>query len=277
MEKIRNLLKSGTNLLKNFSTTPALDASILLSYALNFSKEDLLLKSELLVKPDLFYSFIERRKLYEPIAYIIGEKEFYGINFEINNSVLIPRPETEFLTESLIEIVTQHYPNGCNVSEACTGSGCVIISALLNLPKNVKAKGFEISEKALELSKKNAQKLLKNYNLKFILQDITKEDFEFEGDILVSNPPYISNEDYKNLELNVLNYEPKIALIGGDDGLFFYNIIAKKAKNIRFILLEIGQNQEEEIKKIFENKGFFLKNYKKDLNQIIRCLIFEKL
>ena len=180
---------------------------------------------------------ILRRLLnHEPIQYILGETEFFGMSFSVNPNVLIPRPETEELVEWIIQEHQKKFPYPLQILDIGTGSGCIAISLAKHLP-DAHVYAIDISEKALETAKKNAS--ANNVSVEFVCQDIFKPFttvpsgiFSEKWDIIVSNPPYISISEQKNMEKNVLDYEPHSALFVPDNSpLIFYEQIAKFGKN----------------------------------------------
>lgn len=191
----------------------------------------------------------KQRATGKPLAQIIGYTEFLGFRINVNGNVLCPRPETELLAEQAILFLKDK--NDARALDLCTGSGCIAVS----LAKMTKAKIFasDISEKALSVAKENAENL--NADVCFILSDA----FEKTGgdyDLIVSNPPYIPTAVIDGLDKEVRDFEPHIALDGGEDGLDFYRIIAKGAaerlRNGGALMLECGEEQAREIKKMLD-------------------------
>jgi len=197
---------------------------------------------------------IERAKG-KPFAYISGIREFMSLEFEVNENVLIPRPETEELVEVIIEMFENSAPD---ILDLCTGSGAICIS-LAHYLKNANCTGVDISSGALDTAKKNAKKLGVDNRCTFKQTDVLNpESFDGCYDIVVSNPPYIESRVIETLDNTVKNYEPHLALDGGYDGLIFYR---KIVDNISFYLkkggmlfFEIGYNQGEAVKDIMSQK-----------------------
>ena len=195
-----------------------------------------------------------------PLQYITHNQEFMGINFEVNQNVLIPQPDTEILVENTIGLVLgnkslenqENSKKTTRILDLCTGSGAIAISLKKYLP-DVKIFASDISEKALEVAKKNAKN--NNVEIEFIKSDMF-ENIHEKFDIIVSNPPYIKSEEIEKLSKEVQN-EPKLALDGGKDGLKFYKIISKEIKNYLkengTLLMEIGYDEANEVMKLFEN------------------------
>ncbi len=206
-----------------------------------------------------------------PLNYILKNQNFCGFDFYVNKHVLAPRPETELLVGKTLHFVK----NGDKVLDLCTGSGCIAIS----LEKFLEEKDIiahidavDISHKALKVAKKNAK--LNSSNVNFIKSDLF-ENLKEKYDIIVSNPPYINKEDMRALDIEVKKYDPALALYGGEDGLEFYKKIIESCKNYLsnngIILFEIGINQENDVAKMLENKGFkteIVKDYS-GINRIV--------
>lgn len=195
-----------------------------------------------------------------PLQYITHNQEFMGINFEVNQNVLIPQPDTEILVENTIRLVLgneslenqEDSKKTMQILDLCTGSGAIAVSLKKYLP-DVKIFASDISEKALEVAKKNAKN--NNVEIEFIKSDMF-ENIHEKFDIIVSNPPYIKSEEIEKLSKEVQN-EPKLALDGGKDGLKFYKIISREIKNYLkengTLLMEIGYDEANEVMKLFEN------------------------
>ena len=196
----------------------------------------------------------------KPIQYILGETEFYGLRFRVNENTLIPRPETEELVELIISDnqITKN-TNSLTILDIGTGSGCIAISLAKNL-SNAKVSAIDVSEKALEMAKKNAE--INEVNVNFILADVLKiSTLQEKYDVIVSNPPYVRNLEKHEIKPNVLEFEPHLALfVEDDDALIFYRKIAELAlKNVSEngkIYFEINQYLGKETVKLFENLGF---------------------
>jgi release factor glutamine methyltransferase len=226
-------------------------------------------------------SVIKRRVSGEPLQYILGETEFMGLEFKVNPDVLIPRPETEILVEELIQLVQNFsfVPQNTRVLDVGTGSGCIAVSLAKFLP-GLKMHALDISIKALEVARDNA--LANDVKIDFILSDLFNSPaLKPQGyDIIVSNPPYISKAEIKDLPVEV-KYEPAIAWHGGRDGLDFYRRIIPGADNYLrkngFLALEIGFDQIEAIKNIFLSvPNFKIIKVIKDYSQIERVIIAKK-
>ncbi len=216
----------------------------------------------------------------KPIQYITGEAWFYGLQFEVNENTLIPRPETEELVEWIIESQKSKVQSQkCEILDIGTGTGCIPISLKTNLPQaNVSA--IDVSEKALEVAKRNA--VSNRVDISFIQADILEvEDLSQYFDIIVSNPPYVRNLEKQEIKKNVLDYEPHLALFVEDtDALLFYRKIAQLAlKNLSpngLLFFEINQYLGKETVELLDNLGFKNIELKKDIygnDRMIKCSI----
>ncbi len=276
--KIKQALEKAIKVLKEAGVeTPSLDAQIILAHILKIPRWKLIVQSdEELTDRELntFFSLIKKRAERFPVAYIIGEKEFFGIKFIVNEGVLIPRPETEILVETVLEkIKDRKEPVGIEVG---VGSGAIAVSLLKNKP-DLKIIATDISNIAIETSKKNAILHKVDNRLKILKAD-KLNSINGKFDFIVSNPPYIPYYEYETLQPEVKK-EPKLALLAKDNGLEFYKDIIKKGYNLLkrngFFAFEVGYNQAEEVEKLLQKKG--LKTEKiKDLQGIHRVVIGEK-
>jgi len=251
---------------------PGLNAELITSHVLNLKRLDLYLKSgesvELSQK-NLIHEMLDRRCKEEPLQYILGETEFYGYKFFVDPSVLIPRPETEYLVEKVITSSRQ----AKSILEIGTGSGCISISLIKNLTQAT-VTATDLYSEALEMAKRNAE--LNNVSVRFLCSDIYSQ-VTGKYDVIVSNPPYIRETDYRNLPAEIKKYEPGTALLANEDGLFFYRKILEKAgkylnKNGK-IYLEIGHDQADKIKLIAEKNDFRNIELIQDLNGFDRIMI----
>ncbi len=236
---------------------------------------------------DVIKSICKKRKLGEPLAYILKTTNFYGLDFDLDESCLIPRFDSESLIENLLKNLDLSEKDEVNIIDICSGSGCLGIALCDQILRKYQTKitidFLDISKESLLIAEKNAHRLLPNsIKTNFIDYDILSNYKAERGkyDIIVSNPPYIKSEDIVNLEIQVRDFEPKIALDGGFDGLIFYRKLAEIIPNIakESVLcgLEFGINQEGDILKIFESVSANSKIYK-DLSQINRGIVFNLL
>ncbi len=212
---------------------------------------------------------ISRRSAGEPLAYIMGERWFMGMRFEVSNAVLIPRQDTEVVCECALDFIKNHSVN--TALDMCTGSGAIAVS--LAVSANISVTATDISRDALSVAKANARS--NDANVKFVHSDLF-ENVTGTFDVIVSNPPYISDCEYKTLACDVRDYEPKIALCAGDDGLGFYRRIIKYAP--RFLnpkgalILEIGYDQKHDVTELMTDAGFSQITCHKDLARNDRCV-----
>ncbi len=223
-------------------------------------------------------AMLQRRLNHEPLDKIIGEREFYKSVFKVNQDVLTPRPDTEILVEEAIKLLEGR--EDVVVMDLGIGSGCILLSILKDCP-DIKGIGVDISEKALKVAQENAQRLevekrcaLKNCS--WLQLEIEKESI----DMIVTNPPYIASQEIETLDEEVKNYDPRVALDGGEDGYKSYKEIAQIAPNLLkrggYILIEAGIRQAQKIGEIFEKEGLILEKTVKDLGGINRCVILKK-
>ena len=276
---------------------------LLIEYVFNIKKDQIILNYDNEIKNDKileFNSLLDKIKNGVPIQYIRNKQEFMGLNFYVNDKVLIPQPDTETLVEEVIkycnmirknnyEISVENYKENNNkdysknnnkkikILDLCTGSGIIGIS-LCKYLENVEMYASYISIEALDKTKKNAGD--NNVSVKFIQSDMFDKIEENEFNIIVSNPPYIESSVINNLSREVQN-EPKLALDGGEDGLKFYKIIAENANKYLnengIIFLEIGYDQKEKVEKIFSDYNYY-SDIKciKDLSGNDRVIIIKK-
>ncbi len=225
---------------------------------------------------------------FTPLQYIIGKERFFGLDFLVDEDVLIPRPETEVLVETVLEIAkgTRHKTQGARILDLCTGSGCIAIALMVRLCEGLmarpcspsipsKAKGraevltknasncrivaSDISDRALEVAKKNASLNGVSDGISFIHSDLFK-NIDGKFDIIVSNPPYIARYEFESMQKEVLR-EPRLAIDGGEDGLLFYRRIFDEVprylKEGGYCVVEIGYGQREAVREIMERSGNF--------------------
>ena len=275
------VLANATKILKSASIKSSkLDCEILLSNVLKINREKMLVNLNKKINHQDFINFnklINRRVKNEPVAYIVGYKEFWNKKFKVNSDVLIPRPDTEILVEEVIKLIKIN--SSLNILDIGTGTGCVILS-VLNERKKCYGIGLDISKKAINIAKHNAKiQQIKN-RIKFINSSIDKF-YVGKYDLIISNPPYIKSGDIKNLDKDVSFYEPEIALNGGYDGyskireIIYRSSVLIKEKGKLF--LEIGYNQKSEVIRILNCNKFYINKVVKDLGKNNRCIISTKI
>ena len=255
-----------------------LDAKIILKEALNIQDQELMLDSDILLKSREKKSLCEmvsRREKGEPISRILGSREFFSLDFKINNFVLDPRPETEHLVEESIKKIKENNYN--NILELGVGSGCVIISILKSC-KLIYGMGIDISLEAIKTARENAR--INNVNDLDLIVSNWGASIDKKFDLIISNPPYLRSDQIDNLPKEVKSFDPIISLDGGSDGLTVYRNIAKNTKRILSddgtIIIEIAFDQAKDIEKIFINNNFLLQNKVKDYNGLDRIMVFSK-
>jgi release factor glutamine methyltransferase len=266
------LLNWSTNRLKDHRIeNPRLNAELLLARSLNLSREGLYrnLHGQLKEKErETLEKMIQRRISGEPLQYILEKQEFWSIDLKVDPRVLIPRPETELLVEQSLLILSENSFGGVpSILEIGTGSGAIAI-ALAKEVKDIFLIATDISRDALVLARENAKSAGIQDRIKFVNGDLfgplhpSKERKPF--DLILSNPPYIIRHEIGFLAIEVREYEPTIALDGGEDGLEFYRHLISQApfylREGGWLLLEIGQNQREMVSKLIEEEGTFLKS-----------------
>lgn len=270
LEEAKNILKSN-----NFEDSNII-AKELLSYVLKKDKVYLTINSDTALTDTEYAEFtkyIEQIIDGKPLQYITQKQEFMGMEFFVNEDVLIPQPDTEILVETVLDICKRYSNQSLRILDLCTGSGAIAIS--LSKILNTQVFASDVSTKALEVAEKN--NVLNNSKVQFIESNLFEQINGEKFDIIVSNPPYIKNEEIKSLSKQVQN-EPYIALAGGEDGLDFYRKIIDEAyKHINkngYLCLEIGYDQKEDlIKLIKQNENYEYENCIKDLSNNDRCII----
>ena len=267
--------------------TPSLDCRILLSYVMGLS-ETIYTHENINISEDEIIDFkklIKDRCIGKPISRIISQKNFWKNTFKINESTLDPRPDSETIIESILKHISDK-SKSLKILDLGSGSGCLGLS-LIDEYKNSKVTFLDISKNSLQAVKANALKFNFYQKSKFVNLDWRDADWDkhllklekkIKFDLIVSNPPYISSNDFKNLQIEVRDFEPIIALDGGKDGLDAYRFIIPKLKNLLkesgSIFIEIGKGQQNQVGKIASDYGLFPIDFVKDLSGIIRVLIF---
>ena len=277
--KIIDNLKDGNEILKeNNISSYKIDCEILMSQTLDISREEVLLNLEKKVKKEekeRYFSLINRRKKNEPIAYITNNKNFWKNKFVTNKNVLIPRPDSEHLVEEALRLIKKNQSK--RILDIGVGSGCLSIS-ILNERLNCKCDAIDPSKNALKLAKTNANlhQLLDRF--KFYKRDVDNF-YNDKYDLVISNPPYINKHKIKYL--GTINYEPKIALDGGLDGLEVIRKVISKSKYLLKtngkLILEIGYDQKYKVINFLKKKNFFINKIIKDYGNNTRCVVSTKI
>ena len=279
--KIEKALEKGSMILnQNNISSSKLDSEILISKVLKRDRKFVIMNFQKEIEKNslnTFMDLIKQRSVGKPIAYLIGKKDFWKHEFELNTEVLVPRPDTEIIIEEVLKMTKNK--NKLNILDIGSGSGCIILS-ILKEKINFFGIGIDVSKNCVDLSRRNADKIGVSNRVKFLKSDI--DNFKnHKYDLIVSNPPYISHADLKMLDRGIIDFEPKLALDGGLDGLSLIRRVINKAsklikKNGRFVL-EFGSDQKEKVKKILINKGFYINKVLKDYAKNDRCIISTKL
>ena len=266
---------------------PRLSAELLLSHVLGLKRIELYTQFDKPVaKPQLdeLHGLVKRAGEHEPVAYLIGKTEFYSLEVNITGDCMIPRPETELLVQRAIEFLRTR--DGTQfVCDLCTGSGCVAVAIAKNVP-DAHVIATDISAAALDVAAQNVDRhalteritLLQGDLFEPLVQPLDVEQF----DLIVCNPPYVSAAEYETLDTNVKDYEPKIALFAGEDGLDIYRRIIEKAdqflKPEAVLMLEIGYAQGSAVNELLEQAGAFVEiTIEKDTHDNDRIVTTKRL
>ena len=276
----QQILNNGLNQLRiKKLKSPKLDTELLLAKTLNVTREEILLNLNRKINQSdskNFNYYINLRKNYIPIAYIVNFKFFWKYKFFVNKHVLIPRPETELMIEKVLE--TLSVSSNKKILDIGTGSGCIAISLIKERP-GCRITAIDKSKKAIKVAEKNAEMHQVGKKLNFLNIDVDKY-FSNKYDLIISNPPYIKNSELLSLDKDVKLNEPKLALSGGSSGLeIFFKIINKckiLLKNNGKLFLEIGHKQGKELSKYLNLNGFNQTKIYKDLSGKDRCLVSIK-
>lgn len=252
--------------------TPRLDAEVMLASFLKVERLDLWREPErTLEETDLpvFSSWVARRAAGEPVAYIVGHKEFWSLDFEVNREVLIPRPETEVLVEEVLKVAPQE---GIRVLDLGVGSGAIVSALACELPR-ASFVATDISWAALAVAARNAERHGTRRRIRFICGDLFVP-LKGRFDIIVSNPPYIAAEEFTGLPVGVRDYEPRMALVGGPDGLSFLRRIILEASPYLnpggWLFVEMGVNQQAAVEGFLVQAGFDDIDFRRDYGGTIR-------
>ena len=279
--RIYEAISKGVKKLKECNiNNPYLDSEILMAQVLKKDRKYLILniKKKLCINIiKKYFDLIEVRSLGKPVAYITGKKEFWNYEFKVKDGVLIPRPETEMIIDQVLKLTANK--TKLNILDIGVGSGCILLS-ILKEKREFLGTGVDISKKCIEISYLNSRNMNLKNRVKFFKTDI--DNFNYgKYDLIISNPPYLKKLDFKYLDKDVANFEPKIALDGGIEGLSVIRKTIKKSselikKNGLFIL-EIAFDQKNIVKNLLRNKGFYINKILKDFANKDRCIISRKI
>ena len=274
---LKEILKYGKEeLIKNNIEDASIIAKELAEYIFKITRAQIIANNDMEFSKDQTDNYINSIKKIStgiPIQYITNNQEFMNLNFYVDENVLIPQPDTETLVE---EVINEYKEKKCEILDLCTGSGAIAISLAKYINEsNIVAS--DISMKALQIAKLNAEKNLVRKKIEFIESDMFDKVYKDDFDIIVSNPPYIKTKVIEKLDRQVKN-EPYIALDGGADGLKFYKIIIENAykyiKNEGKVFLEIGYDQKNELINLFKKNNHYENIYsKKDLGGNDRIIV----
>ena len=276
---LENTIKQASQLLKNKNIiSHELDVQVILSDIMGVTRDFFIANSHINVSINTIKKFnhaIKRRINREPVAYIIGKKEFWSQDFAVNQATLVPRPETELLIYKVVDFFKN---KRINVLDIGTGSGCILLSILkeLDLSRGV---GIDISTKAIKTAQINSKNLNLFHQSKFKVFDISKFNVG-KYDLIVSNPPYIPSKDIKNLSKDIIDYEPLVALDGGLEGLDLIKKVIYKSNSLLkrngLLAIEIGFNQYLKVSSLLKQYGFREMSRQCDYNHNVRCIISTK-
>ncbi len=263
--------------------SPRLEARMMIAAAKNIDCDEVSALCEISFnEAEKIQKMIEQRSAHCPLDKILGHREFYKYDFLCNTDVLSPRPDTEVLVEQAAKLIFKHEMK--NILELGVGSGCILLSLLADFPY-LSGVGIDISQKALDMAQKNAQRLGVEKRVQLFRADWNEQAFaaKFNNrkfEIIVSNPPYIPSSEILKLSPEVKNFDPLLALDGGESGFNAYERIAELAptllNNDGYLLFEAGINQAEKIALICEKNGLKIIDIVKDLSGIERCVIVQK-
>ena len=277
---LEDVIRQASQLLKNNNiVSHELDSEVILSDIMKVPREFLIVNNRANISKNIIKKYglaIKRRINKEPIAYIIGKKEFWSQNFVTNRSTLVPRPETELLIYKIVDIFKN---KRINILDIGTGSGCILLSLLKEL-YNSRGMGIDISSRAIQTAKINSKNLNLVNRAKFKNFDLDRYNFG-RYDLIVSNPPYIPSKDIRKLSKDIINFEPKKALDGGLDGLDLIKKVIYKSNTLLkrngALALEIGFGQYRKVSEIL--KYYKFREYSKiyDYSSNVRCIISTKI
>ena len=272
-------INKASQILKNHNIQSyELDAQILLSEIMRVKREYLIANNKITISKEIMKKYdiaIKRRIKNEPIAHITGKKEFWSNDYKVNRSTLVPRPETELL---IYKIINFYKNKKINILDIGTGSGCILLSILKELGSS-RGIGIDISAKAIAIARINSKRLDLMNRSKFMVFNLDKFNIG-KFDLVISNPPYIPSKDIKNLSRDITNYEPRVALDGGLDGLDLIKKVIYKSNHLLkrhgLLVIEIGYNQYQKVSDILKRHGLREIAREYDYNRNVRCIISTK-
>ncbi len=282
MIELRKALSIGREeLMKEGIKNSFLESKLLIKDILSISDEDLALSKNLFLTDNeykIYRSFLERRKQSEPIAYILNKRDFWKHSFYVNSSTLIPRNDSEIIIETILKIIPD-INSELKFADLGTGSGCLIIS-ILNEYKYSEGIGIDNSKDAIKVAEKNKNILFNKERLILELGDFSLlETAEFE--VIICNPPYVNKNNIRNLQKDILEYEPYQALFADEGGFIHYKrIIHNLNKNYKCgqkVFFEIGIGQSEVVTNLLKNNDFKIVEMTNDINGIPRCIAAERI
>ena len=282
MIAVREALSIGNKeLTKKGITNSLLETKLLIKDILDISEEKLISSTEVFLSDaqfEIYQSFLERRKQFEPMAYILNKREFWKDSFYINNSTLIPRQDSEIIIETVLKLLPNK-DKKLKFADLGTGSACLIIS-LLKEYKHSKGVGIDVSKEAIKVAERNKNILYDKGRLRLELADFSSfETSEF--DVIVCNPPYVNKNDLNKLQKDIVSYEPHQAIFADEEGFTYYKkVIQNLNKNYRCcqkVFFEIGLGQAEAVSKLLKNNDFFIISIENDIAGIPRCIAAERI
>ena len=277
---IENAIKNACKeLKKNNISSALLDSELLLSKVIKKDRKFILLNLDKELNQrdqDSFKNLIIKRSKGKPLAHLTGIKSFWKYDFKINEKILIPRPDSEIIIEEVLDIYKNK--NNLNFLEIGIGSGCIALS-ILKEKKSFLASGVDLSRDCIKICRYNANKLGVVNRIKLMKLDVDNL-ITHKYDFIVSNPPYVKKFDLKKLNKEVKDFEPRLALDGGLEGLSVIRKVVKKSSELikthGKLILEIGYDQKESVKKILNDNNFYINKIVKDLAKNDRCIVSTK-
>ena len=278
---IYSAIKEGTEILnREFIKSAQIDSEILLAKVIERDRKYILLNQNHIINQKNLISFkklIKERSNRRPVAHIINKKFFWNSEFLVTSDTLIPRPDSEIIVDNVLKLIKNKFK--LNILDIGIGSGCLLLS-ILKERKDIYGTGIDISKKCINISKINALNLKVNSRLKLYKSNVDKFNLG-KYDLIISNPPYIKKNNLKYLEKDVADYEPRLALNGGLDGLSEIRKVIKKSSELikkgGKLILEIGYDQKNKTCNLIKKEGFYINSTIKDLAKNDRCIICTKI